>query len=166
MDGEKRKCEAVKNVMLMITDVCLWHLSFIAQNVLLIFQMVYDCSFEQASFCQKKSLHIYQACVCLLARQMYCSVGDVPIYSCTHTDTYLWRHLPTHIGPELPRPFRITHLPPCPTFRAAHAMTEGVCGCDRYSLSVRVATTCSDISRLCSVGLVIPLVPPHSSTCG
>ena len=34
-----------------------------------------------------------------------------------------------------------------------------VCVCDRYSLSVRVATKCSDISRLCSPGSVIPPVP-------
>ncbi len=47
-----------------------------------------------------------------------------------------------------------------------HTTTEGVCVCvcvcDRYSLPVRAATKCFDISRLCSPGSVIPSVAPPS----
>lgn len=39
-----------------------------------------------------------------------------------------------------------------------HHYWRCVCVCDRYSLPVRIATKCSDISRLCSPGFVITSV--------
>ena len=138
-----------------------------------------DCALTKDLFVRwRLSLHIYpfihNIAVCTVSTQTYTLAEDQHTYGQIHRHRHAqtcWR-IPlktlayTHQAwaakifsdhPSTPLSF-----PPQHEWRCVYVcVCVCVCVCerDRYSLSVRVATKCSDISRLCSPGSVIPPVP-------
>lgn len=121
-----------------------------------------DCHFTLSFHTQHSSLYGGQTVICVY---IYCWSIHLSAHAPTNTHCHIplttlaYRQQAWAAKTFSDHPSTPLSLPRIHTHTHTQPLKVCVCACDRYSLSVRVAAKCSDISRLCSPGFVIPPVP-------